>query len=256
MMNDPITTREENVLSRTELLLGEKSMQKLARSSVLVFGLGGVGSYAAEALCRSGVGRIGLADHDRVSPTNLNRQLIATRETVGQLKTDVARRRILSIRPDCMVETYPFFYGEQTADQIRLSEWDYIVDAIDSVSSKLFLICQAQSLKIPIISCMGTGNKLDPAQLKVADLSKTSTCPLARVMRQELRKRGISHVKTIYSTEQPVSALVTGEDTGSRHAPGSVAWVPGAAGLLMAGEVIRDLTALKEKEQESEEDQK
>ena len=236
-------------LIRTEILLGREAMDRLRRSQVLLLGLGGVGGYCAEALARSGLGRIDLVDRDRYSESNLNRQLHATRATIGQLKTQVVRDRIAAIDPEITVDTYPLFYLPETADQIDLSRYDYVIDCIDTVKAKVHLIAQCHALGVPVISSMGTGNKLDPQRLQVADLSKTSVCPLARVMRKELGKLGIRHLKVVYSTEDPrTPAPVPGEipDEGRRSIPGSVSFVPGAAGLLLAGEVIRTLAGLEE----------
>ena len=225
-------------LSRTALLLGEEALAKLAGASVLIFGLGGVGSYVAEALARTGVGTLGLVDNDVVAPSNINRQLYALHSTVGRAKVDVAYDRIIDINPYCCVKLYKTFYLPETADSVDLANYDYIVDCIDTVSAKIDIIVRSQAIGLPVISSMGTGNKLDPSLLRIADISKTSVCPLARVMRTELRKRGINHVKCIFSTEEPVNAVV---EDGSRHAPGSIAFVPSVAGMMIAGEVIRDL---------------
>ena len=226
--------------SRTELLLGKKAMERLAECRVAVFGIGGVGGYVCEALARSGVGAFDLVDNDRVCLTNINRQIIATGKTVGQYKTDVMKERILDINPACVVTGHKMFYLPETADSIDLSAYDYIVDCIDTITAKIELIVRAQAIGVPVISSMGTGNKLDPSKLQVADISKTSVCPLARVMRTELRKRGLQHLKCVFSTEEPVNAVV---QDGSRHAPGSVAFVPSVAGLIIAGEVVKDLIA-------------
>lgn len=235
-------------LIRTEILLGQEAMDRLRRSSVLLFGLGGVGGYCAEALARSGLGRIDLVDRDRYSESNLNRQLHATRATVGRLKTEVVRERIAAIDPEIQVDTYPIFYLPETADQIDLSRYDYVIDCIDTVKAKLHLITACHALGVPVISCMGTGNKLHPERLQLADLSKTSVCPLARVMRKELGKLEIRHLKVVYSTEDALTpAPVPGEtpDEGRRSIPGSVSFVPGTAGLLLAGQVIRDLAGVE-----------
>ncbi|MEG0615083.1 MAG: tRNA threonylcarbamoyladenosine dehydratase, partial [Oscillospiraceae bacterium] len=189
-----------NEFSRTELLIGEKAMKKLSSASVIVFGVGGVGSYCVESLVRSGIGKIVLVDNDTVSLTNINRQLIATHKTVGKLKVDVAKERILEINPTCVVETHTCFYSQDETDGIDLSAADFVVDAIDSVKSKLFIISQCDQLKTPIISCMGAGNKLDPTKFKIADIYKTEMCPLAKVMRRELRIMGIKHLKVLFST--------------------------------------------------------
>ncbi len=230
-------------LSRTQLLLGEEAVSKLCSSRVLVFGLGGVGSYVVEALARTGVGTLGIVDNDVIAPSNINRQLYALHSTIGKAKVDVALQRILDINPDCRVKPYRMFYLPETADSIDLSEYDYIVDCIDTVSAKIELIVRCQAIGVPVISSMGTGNKLDPSLLRIADISKTSVCPLARVMRTELRKRGINHLKCIFSTEEPKNTVVS---DGSRHAPGSIAFVPSVAGLMIAGEVVRDLISDKQ----------
>lgn len=230
--------------SRSQLLLGGDAMTKLAGARVAVFGVGGVGGYTVEALARCGVGMLDLIDNDTVSISNLNRQILATHSTVGRLKVDVARERVLDINPACVVRTYPCFYLPDTADQFDFAQYDYIVDAIDTVTGKLLLAERAAEANTPIISAMGTGNKLDPTAFQVADISQTSMCPLARVMRKELKKRGIVHLKVVYSREEPLSP-VGGEAEaarlGKRQIPGSVSFVPGAAGLILAGAVIKDL---------------
>ena len=231
--------------SRTEALLGSAAMDRLRSARVAVFGLGGVGGYAVEALARSGIGTLDLFDHDTVSLTNLNRQILATHDTVGKLKVDAAKARILSINPHAVVNAHPVFYMPDTANQYDFSVYDYIVDAIDTVTAKLCMIQNAVAAGVPIISCMGTGNKLDPTALQVTDISKTTVCPLARIMRKELRKRGIDHLKVVYSTEEaliPVGAEEEAAALGKRTIPGSTAFVPGVAGLILAGEVIRDLS--------------
>lgn len=228
-----------NEFSRTELLLGKDGVELLKKAHVAVFGVGGVGSYTAEALARSGVGKITLIDNDTVNITNLNRQLIALHSTVGQLKVEVAKQRILDINPDCQVTALPIFY---TGTEVDLSQFDYIADAIDSVSAKLNLVENAHRLGTGIISSMGTGNKLDPSKLVVTDISKTSMCPLAKVMRVELRKRGINHHKVVYSTEAPVPHKTQSEeDQSHRKTIGSTAFVPPVAGLIMAGEIVKAL---------------
>ena len=230
--------------SRSQLLLGGDAMTTLAGARVAVFGVGGVGGYTVEALARCGVGMLDLIDNDTVSISNLNRQILATHSTVGRLKVDVARERVLDINPACVVRTYPCFYLPDTADQFDFTQYDYIVDAIDTVTGKLLLAERAAEANTPIISAMGTGNKLDPTAFQVADISQTSMCPLARVMRKELKKRGIVHLKVVYSREEPLSP-VGGEAEaarlGKRQIPGSVSFVPGAAGLILAGAVIKDL---------------
>lgn len=230
---------------RTEMLLGSAAIAKLRNARVAVFGLGGVGGYAVEALARSGVGSLDLIDSDRISVSNLNRQILATHSTVGMLKVEAARRRVLDINPDCVVRAYPIFYTPETADSFDFTRYDYIVDAIDTVTGKLALVERAMAVNTPIICCMGTGNKLDASAFQVADISKTTMCPLARVMRKELAKRGIRHLKVVYSQEEALTPTGWEEEAaalGKRQIPGSVAFVPGAAGLLLAGEVVRDLT--------------
>ena len=231
----------EDMFSRTRMLLGDGAIQRLKRARVAVFGVGGVGGYVVEALARSGVGALDLVDSDRVAPSNLNRQIIATRDTLGMLKVDAAKARVLNINPDCAVVTWPLFYLPETADRFDFSQYDYVVDAIDTVAGKLQLIQAAKAAGVPVISAMGAGNKLDPTAFQVADISKTSVCPLARVMRRELKKRGIEHVKVVYSTEPPLTPAPLEEETGRRATPGSVAFVPAVAGLVLAGEVIKDL---------------
>ncbi len=233
-----------NQFERTERLIGGEGMKRLFSARVAVFGIGGVGGYAVEALARAGVGAIDLVDHDRVSLTNLNRQLYALHSTVGEYKVDVAARRIADISPNVKVKTFPVFYSPETADQFDFSQYDYIVDAIDTVSGKLMLVEMAQKAGVPIISAMGAGNKMDPAAFEVADISKTSVCPLARVMRRELKARGIHHLKVVYSKEPPLTPLVrTGDEGSDRPAPGSTPFVPPVVGFILAGEVIRDLIA-------------
>ena len=230
---------------RTEMLLGSEAIRRLQKARVAVFGLGGVGGYAVEALARSGVGSLDLIDSDTVSVSNLNRQLLAAHSTVGMLKVDAARNRVLDINPDCIVRTYPVFYTPDTAGQFDFTQYDYIVDAIDTVTGKLALVERAKAADTPIICSMGTGNKLDASAFRVADISKTAMCPLARVMRKELSKRGIRHLKVVYSQEEALTPTGWEEEAaalGKRQIPGSVAFVPGAAGLLLAGEVVRDLT--------------
>ena len=230
--------------SRTEMLLGEAAMERLYKAKVAVFGVGGVGGYVVEALARCGIGRLDLCDSDTVSVSNLNRQILATHSTVGMLKVEAARKRIADINPKCEVRTYPFFYLPDTADRFDFTEYDYIVDCIDTVTGKLQLVERAVAAGTPIICSMGTGNKLDPSAFQVSDISKTSMCPLARIMRKELKKRGISHVKVVYSQEEALSPTVDPEElerAGKRQIPGSTAFVPGAAGLILAGEVIKDL---------------
>lgn len=230
--------------SRTQILLGEEAMEKLYRARVAVFGIGGVGGYVVEALARCGVGQLDLIDSDTVSVSNINRQILATHSTVGKLKVDAAKVRVLDINPNCVVRTWPCFYLPDTADQFDFTQYDYIVDAIDTVTGKLQLVERAVEAGTPIICSMGTGNKLDASAFQVADISKTSVCPLARIMRKELKKRGINHVKVVYSQEDALTPVGAEEEMkllGKRQIPGSTAFVPGAAGLILAGEVIRDL---------------
>ncbi|MDD2417814.1 MAG: tRNA threonylcarbamoyladenosine dehydratase [Oscillospiraceae bacterium] len=240
----------KNEFSRTRLLLGNEGMEKLKSSTVAVFGIGGVGSYAAEGLARSGVGKLILIDHDKVSVTNINRQLIATQKTIGRLKVEVMRERILEINPDAQVDIYPLFYNAETAQTINMDGCSYIVDAIDTVSSKIMLILHAKEAGIPIISSMGAGNKLDPTRFEVTDIYKTSVCPLAKVMRHELRQRGVSGLKVVYSTEPPLKPDESSrfnndgclpESTAGRQVPGSVSFVPSVAGLILAGEAVKDI---------------
>ena len=234
----------QNQYSRTQLLLGAEAMEKLHNSRVAVFGIGGVGGYTVEALARSGVGALDLIDDDKVCLTNLNRQIIATRSTVGQYKVDVAAQRIHDIDPDIRVTTHRCFFGPETQDQFDFTQYDYVVDAIDTVTGKLALVQNAHDAGTPIISCMGTGNKLDASMFEVADITKTSMCPLARVMRRELKKRGILQQMVIYSVELPAKSICTGGEENGRHSPASCAFVPPAAGYLMASVGIRKLLGM------------
>ena len=234
-----------NQFARTELLLGKEGVKKLQDCRVAVFGVGGVGGYAVEALARSGVGTIDIIDNDDISITKINRQIIATHSTVGRNKVDVAAERIHDINPQCRVFAHKVFYLPETADQFDFREYDYVIDAIDTVAGKIQIIEAAKAADVPVISAMGAGNKLDPSAFKVADISRTSVCPLAKVMRRELRRRGISHVKVVYSEEETIKPEYD-EDAeikgiGGRPAPGSIAFVPSTAGLVLAGEVIKDL---------------
>ena len=229
---------------RTQMLLGTDALERLQKARVAVFGIGGVGGYTVEALARSGVGQLDLIDSDTVSVSNINRQILATDSTVGMLKVDAAKKRVLDINPNCIVRTYAVFYTPETADQFDFTQYDYIVDAIDTVTGKLARVERAHAANTPIICCMGTGNKLDASAFEVSDISKTSMCPLARVMRRELSKRGIKHVKVVYSKEEALAPTGWEEEAaalGKRQIPGSVAFVPGAAGLILAGEVIKDI---------------
>jgi len=229
--------------SRTRMLLGETALERLKRSRVAVFGVGGVGGYVVEALARSGVGALDLIDNDDVALTNLNRQIIATYDTIGRAKVDAAAERVRSINPDCIVRTYRTFYLPETAGEFDFTQYDYIVDAIDTVAGKLALAERAQAAGTPIISALGTGNKLDPTRLAVGDIYETSVCPLARVMRRELRRRGVARLKVLWSREKPVVPLPPEEETDRRGLPGSTAFVPPAGGLIIAAEVVKDLIA-------------
>ncbi len=236
-------TQDLNIFSRVELLLGEEALEKLRSARVALFGIGGVGSFAAEALARGGVGHITLVDGDTVSITNINRQLIALHSTVGKEKTAVMAERIADISPETEVETYPVVYGAENRDLLDFSTYDYVIDAIDTVTSKLILIEEAKKAGVPVISCMGTGNKFHPERFEVTDISKTSVCPLAKVMRKELKVRGIKNVKVVYSKEEPQKPAASTE-TGKRQIPGSLSFVPPVAGLLLAGEVIRHIAGI------------
>ena len=229
---------------RTAMLLGEEALARLQKARVAVFGIGGVGGYTVEALARSGIGHLDLIDSDTVGLSNINRQLLATHSTVGMPKVEAAKRRILDINPQAEVTTWPIFYLPDTADRFDFTQYDYIVDAIDTVTGKLALVERATACGTPIICCMGTGNKLDASAFAVADISKTSMCPLARIMRKELSKRGIKHLKVVYSKEEALTPTGWEEEAaalGKRQIPGSVSFVPGAAGLILAGEVIKDI---------------
>ncbi|MBO6220109.1 MAG: tRNA threonylcarbamoyladenosine dehydratase [Treponema sp.] len=238
-----------NQFSRTELLLGKEAMKILSRAHVAVFGVGGVGGYVVEALVRSGISHIDIIDNDTVSLTNINRQIIASHATLGRPKVDVMKERILDINPDAEVKAFKCFYLPETRNLFDFSEYDYVIDAVDTVTAKIQLILQAKEAGVPVISSMGAGNKLNPMTFEVADISQTSVCPLARVMRQECKKRGIKDVKVVYSREKPVESRLTEEEKksaeqkGNGVAPGSCAFVPSVAGLIIASEVIKDLTA-------------
>lgn len=250
-----------NEFSRTELLFGAEAMEKLKNARVAVFGVGGVGGYAVEALARSGVGALDLIDSDRVCLTNINRQIIAARSTVGQYKVDVAKARAEDINPECTVRVYKTFYTPETSGEFDFTQYDYIIDAIDTVTGKIELVMQAQRADTPIISCMGAGNKLDPTAFEVADIYKTSICPLARVMRRELKKRGVKSLKVVYSKEEALAPIAADDNsrtssgrcpeeeqrtcTARRQIPGSTAFVPSVAGLIIGGEVIKDIIGVK-----------
>ena len=249
-----------NEFSRTELLLGKDAMQRLYHARVAVFGIGGVGGYAVEALARSGVGTLDLIDDDKVCLTNINRQIIATTSTIGKYKVDVAEERIKSINPHAVVHTYKTFYMPDTAKEFDFSQYDYVIDAIDTVTGKLLLVEQAEETHTPIISSMGAGNKLDPTAFEVTDINKTSVCPLAKVMRRELKKRGIKKLKVVYSKEKPLTPVddtaiscsshcvcppgTARSCTARRQIPGSISFVPSVVGLIIAGEVIKDLVGV------------
>ena len=222
--------------SRTENLLGPEAMEKLAKAKIIIFGIGGVGGYVCEALCRSGIGSFDLVDSDRVDISNLNRQIIATEDTLGRFKTEVMKERMLSIDPEVSVREHRCFYLPENADAFDLSGYDYVIDAVDTVTAKIAIVENAKKAGTPVISCMGTGNKLHPEMLKAADIYDTKVCPLAKVMRHELRARNIKELKVVFSEEEPIRPLAGG------RIPASTAFVPGAAGLLIASEVIRDLT--------------
>ena len=234
-----------NQFSRTEILLGSNAMDKLKNSKVIVFGIGGVGGYVVEALVRSGIGTIDIVDNDTVSLTNLNRQIIATWSTIGKNKVDVMEVRMKDINPDVIVNKHQCFYLPETAERFDFSQYDYVIDAVDTVSAKIDIVMQAEKAGIPVISSMGAGNKLNPAAFEVADIYKTSVCPLAKVMRRELKKRGVKKLKVVYSKEIPLKPAenedIRKENEKKRQAPGSIAFVPSVAGLIIAGEVIKDL---------------
>ncbi len=250
-----------NQFSRTELIFGKEAMEKLANSRIAIFGIGGVGGFTAEALARSGIGTLDLIDDDRVCLTNINRQIFATRKTVGKLKIDVAKERLLEINPDMTINTYKTFYMPETADQFDFTQYDYVVDAIDTVTGKIELVMNANKCRTPIICSMGAGNKVDPTRFQVADIYSTSVCPLARVMRYELKKRGIRKLKVVYSTEKPMTPVddmaisckqhcicppgTARKCTQRNQVPGSNAFVPSVAGLIIAGEGIKDITGVR-----------
>ncbi len=238
---------------RTRMLIGGEPLERLSAARIAVFGVGGVGGFCVEALARAGVGTLHLYDDDTVSESNLNRQIAALHSTIGQPKAQVMAQRVLDINPDCQVQAIPMFYLPENADQVDLSQYDYVIDCIDTVAAKLELAVRCTALRVPILSAMGTGNKLDPSALRISDLSKTEGCPLARVMRKELRRRGIRHLKVLYSTELPLTPVApiqaeppVGTDsrpssTARRATPGSISYVPACAGLMLAGAVLREL---------------
>lgn len=229
-------------LSRTGLLIGASSLEKLKNSRVAVFGIGGVGGYVCEALVRTGIGAFDLIDDDKVCLSNLNRQIIATRSSIGKYKVDVMKERMLDINPNVNVRTYPCFFLPENADDFPFTEYDYIVDAIDTITAKIEIIMRANALGIPVISAMGAGNKLNPGEFKITDIYKTKVCPLARVMRYELKKRGVKKLKVVYSEEIPMKSSVDNLSLNGKPIPGSIAFVPSVAGLMLAGEVIKDLS--------------
>lgn len=231
-------------LEREEMLLGSEGVEKLKKSRVALFGVGGVGSYAAEALVRAGVGAIDIIDNDTVSVSNLNRQLCALRSTVGRVKVDVVAERLLDIDPELKITKYADFVLPENIDKYDFASYDYVIDAVDTVSAKLAIIERAHALGVPVISCMGTGNKLDPTALTVSDIQKTDTCPLARVMRRELKARGINHLKVVWSREAPIKPLFEKKSESGKVSPGSVSFVPSVAGLIAAGEVIKHLSGV------------
>lgn len=232
-------------LSRTALLLGDEAVQRLGRARVAVFGIGGVGGHVAEAMARSGIGTLDLFDNDRVSLYNINRQIVALHSTVGRYKTAVMAERIRDIRPDTRVNEYRCFFLPENADEYDFTVYDYVVDAVDTVSAKLAIAEKSLAAGVPVISCMGTGNKLDPSKLTLTDISKTSVCPLARVMRRELRARGIEHLRVLYSTEPVQPHRGSSVEDGDRPVPASTAFVPAVAGLMIAGEVVRSLSQVE-----------
>lgn len=234
---------EESQFSRTELLLGEKSVEKLVKKRIAVFGVGGVGGFVCEGLVRAGIGEIDIIDKDTVAVSNLNRQLIALHSTVGQNKVDVLEKRLKDINPKLILRKYKCFFLPETSDNFDFKQYNYVVDAIDTVTGKIELVLKAEEAGVPIISAMGAGNKLDPTAFQVADIYKTSVCPLARVMRRELKKRGIEKLKVVYSKEEPVKpAFAEGEET----VPGSVSFVPSVMGLIIAGEIVKELLSLSD----------
>jgi tRNA A37 threonylcarbamoyladenosine dehydratase len=238
--------------ARTAMLLGENGIDILSKKNVAVFGCGGVGGYVCEGLVRSGIGAISVIDNDTVNITNINRQIIATSSTIGMNKVDVIKSRMNDINPDCIITTYNLFYLPENAEAIDFSRFDYIVDAVDTVTAKMLIITCAKAMGVPVISCMGTGNKLDPSKLEVTNLYKTDTDPLAKILRNELKKRGVNKLKVVFSREKPITPKfsVDGDLKTGRHTPGSSAFVPGAAGLLIASEVVKDLLLKKDGEKD------
>lgn len=230
-----------NQFSRTELVIGEQGVQKLKKAKVAIFGIGGVGSFVAEGLARVGIGHFVLIDKDEIDITNLNRQIHATHETIGESKVKVMKKRILSINPEAKIEEYPLFYLPESENKIIDESFSYIVDAVDTVTAKIAIIQNAKQANVPVISCMGTGNKLNPTMLEVADIEKTSVCPLAKVMRKELKNRQIQNVKVVYSKEEPIRLKGKEEMEQNKKTPGSISFVPSVAGLIIAGEVVKDI---------------
>jgi tRNA A37 threonylcarbamoyladenosine dehydratase len=232
-----------NAFIRTEMLLGAEAMEKLYHARVAVFGIGGVGGYVVEALARAGIGALDLIDNDTVAESNINRQIIATHKTIGRYKVDVAKERVAEINPECEVRVYKSFYLPENSDDFDFSQYDYVADAIDTVAGKIALAVAAEAAGVPIISAMGAGNKLNSTMFEIADIYKTSVCPLAKVMRKELKKRGVRGLKVVYSKEEPLTPGETDEKTGKRQTAGSVSFVPSVVGLIMAGEIIKNIGA-------------
>ena len=239
---DEGSVKTSDQFARTQLLLGEEAMKRLYGKKVAVFGIGGVGGYVCEALVRSGIGAFDLIDNDKVCLTNLNRQIIATRKTIGKYKVEVMRDRMLEINPDVRVDIHNCFFLPENADDFCFQDYDYVVDAVDTVTAKIELILRAKDANVPIISAMGAGNKLDAGRFKIADIYDTNVCPLARVMRRELKKRDVKSLKVVYSDEPPISPSEELSESGRRAVPGSTAFVPAVAGLLIAGEIVRELS--------------
>jgi len=232
-----------NAFIRTEMLLGAEAMEKLYHARVAVFGIGGVGGYVVEALARAGIGALDLIDNDTVAESNINRQIIATHKTIGRYKVDVAKERVAEINPECRVSVYKTFYLPKNSNEFDFSQYDYVADAIDTVAGKIALAVAAEAAGVPIISAMGAGNKLNSTMFEIADIYKTSVCPLAKVMRKELKKRGVRGLKVVYSKEEPIRPSETDEKTGKRQTAGSVSFVPSVVGLIMAGEIIKNIGA-------------
>lgn len=238
---ESLSENNKEIFSRTQMLLGQDAMERLSKAKVAVFGVGGVGGYVAEALARSGIGSIELIDSDKVSVSNINRQIIATLDTVGRYKTEVMKERIHSINPLAEVSVRNCFFLPDNSNEFDFTQYDYVVDAVDTVTAKIALVMRAKEVGVPIISSMGAGNKLNPTMFEVADIYKTSVCPLAKVMRRELKKRGVNKLKVVYSKEEPVKGEETANIMGGKPVPGSIAFVPSVVGLIIASEVVKDL---------------